>query len=103
MNFDILKAMDLSTLLTIIGALTLGTNIITEIIKQFIPKVPGQILATIIAIALTVAAFFTYASISSLTVEWYMVMAAIICGFFVSYAAQFGFDKLKELINKYKQ
>ena len=34
---------------------------------------------------------------------WYMIAGAVVAGFFVSYAAQFGFDKLKELIKKYKE
>ena len=39
-------------------------------------------------------------------VTWYMVVAAIILGVFVAYAAVFGFDKLKqtlEQINSIKQ
>ena len=29
---------------------------------------------------------------------WYMVVAAVVVGFMVAYAAMFGFDKLKEAI-----
>ena len=52
---------------------------------------------------LTVGAFFAYAAIAEITVAWYMVAGAVVTGFFVSYAAQFGFDKLKELIEKYRK
>lgn len=33
-----------------------------------------------------------------LAVVWYMVVAAVVVGFMVAYAAMFGFDKLKEAI-----
>ena len=93
---------DLSYFLVIIGALTFGTNVITEVIKKLISGFPAQLIAFIVAMALTVAAFFAYACVSGITVEWYMVAGAIVAGFFVSYGAQFGFDKLKETIEKFK-
>ncbi len=96
-----MEFIDVSVLTAIIGVLTLGTNVITEVLKKTIPKIPGQILALVVAMALTLAAFFGYAAITEIAVEWYMVAGAVVAGFFVSYAAQFGFDKLKELIAKY--
>lgn len=92
---------DFTMLISVIGGLTLCTNIITEVVKKMFPKFPAQIFATIIAILLTLAAFFAYVSINAIVVQWYMVLGAVVLGFFVSYAAQFGFDKLKEVIEKY--
>lgn len=92
---------ELTILVAIIGGLTLCTNVITEVIKKAISDFPAQITATIVAMLLTVTAFFAYTSINEIEVMWYMVVGAIVVGFFVSYAAQFGFDKLKEIINKY--
>lgn len=97
-----MNEIDLAAIISIIGALTLATNVITEVIKQSIKNFPAQITALIVAMALTVSAFFAYAAISGIVVTWYMVVAAVVAGFFVSYAAQFGFDKLKELIYKFK-
>lgn len=98
MNGDIL-----SMILFMIGILTLATNVITEVLKRTIRKIPAQITALIVAMALTVGTFFAYASIAEITVMWYMVAGAVVTGFFVSYAAQFGFDKLQELIEKYRK
>lgn len=98
----IVEGIDLSLLLVIIGSLTLCTNVITEVLKRSFENFPAQITALIVAMVLTVSAFFAYAAISGIAVTWYMIVAAVVAGFFVSYAAQFGFDKLKELINKYK-
>lgn len=98
MNGDIL-----SMILFVIGLLTLGTNVITEVLKKTIRKIPAQITALVVAMVLTVGAFFAYAAIAGIAVEWYMVAGAVVTGFFVSYAAQFGFDKLKELIERYSR
>lgn len=98
MNGDLL-----SMILFIIGILTLATNVVTEVLKRTIRKIPAQITALIVAMVLTVGAFFAVAAISGITVVWYMVAGAVVTGFFVSYAAQFGFDKLKELIEKYRK
>lgn len=97
MNFDF------TLLLTAIGALTLGTNVITEVLKRSVANFPAQITATIVAMVLTVGAFFAWTAAAEIAVTRYMIAGAVVAGFFVSYAAQFGFDKLKELIKKCKE
>ncbi|MCM1419658.1 MAG: hypothetical protein NC202_12870 [Roseburia sp.] len=94
------KAFDPSVFIFAVGLLTLGTNVVTEVLKKTIVKIPAQITALVVAMILTVGAFFAYAAIAGIAVTWYMVAGAVVMGFFVSYAAQFGFDKLKELIEK---
>lgn len=94
---------DITILLTIVGALTLATNVITEVLKRSFSNFPAQITATVVAMSMTICAFFAWAKIAEIAVEWYMVAGAVVAGFFVSYAAQFGFDKLKELIKQYKE
>lgn len=102
MKIDILHGFDPSMMIFVIGLLTLGTNVITEVLKKTIRQIPAQITALVVAMVLTVGAFFAYAAIAEIAVAWYMVAGAVVTGFFVSYAAQFGFDKLKELVEKYK-
>jgi len=36
-------------------------------------------------------------------IVWYTVVGAVVLGFFVAYAAMFGFDKLKEAIAQLDQ
>lgn len=101
MEFDLVN---FGWLITVIGGLTLITNIITEVIKKTLSgkaNFPIQIVATVVALIITVVAYFTYISIAGVAVTWYMVVGSVVLGFFVSYAAQFGFDKLKEVIAKY--
>ena len=92
---------DITILISIIGGLVLITNVITEVLKSIFKQLPPQITATVIAIAGTVVAFAGYSSIAGIPTTWWMWVAAIVVGFFVSYGAQFGFDKLKEIIDHY--
>lgn len=98
----IVNGIDLSFLLAVIGALTLCTNVVTEVLKKSLRNFPAQITAFFVAMVLTVGAFLAYAAIVDLVIEWYMFAGAVVAGFFVSYGAQFGFDKLKEVIGKFK-
>lgn len=90
---------DWSVILSIVGVLVIVTNIIVQVVKKVTwDKLPTNILATLVAIVLTLGAFFAYCQIEGITVVWYMVAVAVVLGFFVAYAAMFGFDKLKEAI-----
>ena len=87
---------DWSVILSLVGVLVVITNIIVQMLKKLTwDKLPTNILATLVAIVLTLGAFFAYCQIKSITVVWYMVAAAVVL---VAYAAMFGFDKLKEVI-----
>ncbi len=90
---------DWSVIISIVGVLVVITNIIVQVVKKVTwDKLPTNILATLVAIVLTLGAFFAYCQIEGITVVWYMIAAAVVLGFFVAYAAMFGFDKLKEAI-----
>ena len=95
---------DTGILISIIGALVIVTNIITEVFKKLLPeKFPTNITATLISMILTLISFFAYTSYKNISVEWYYVVATVIVGFMVAYAAMFGFDKLKQLISQINQ
>jgi len=88
-----------SAILSLIGVLVVLTNIIVQVLKKLTwDKLPTNILAVIIAMVLTLAAFFAYCQIKCIAIAWYMAVAAIVLGFLVAYAAMFGFDKLKEAL-----
>lgn len=95
---------NLATLIAIIGILVALTNIIVEVMKKVTwNKIPTNLLAVLVSLALTLVAFFAWTSYSGMTIVWYMVAAAIVVGFMVAYAAMFGFDKLKEMLTSLKQ
>ena len=83
---------------TAFGVLVILTNALTELFKSMFKALPVQLTATMIAIVLTMVSAFAYISINSIKIEWYYIVGALIAGFFVSYTAQFGYDKAKEII-----
>ena len=85
--------MNISALMVTIGVLVVLTNIIVEVLKKMTwDKVPTNILAILVALALTLVAFFAWAAWAGITVAWYYVAGAVVLGFLVAYAAMFGFD-----------
>lgn len=91
--------LSLSTILTIVGILVVLTNIVVQVLKKATwAKLPTSILAITVSMVLTLVTFFAYCQIKAIAVVWYMVIAAVVMGFLVAYAAMFGFDKLKETL-----
>lgn len=96
--------MNISALMVTIGVLVVLTNIIVEVLKKMTwDKVPTNILAILVALALTLVAFFAWATYTGTAVLWYYVAAVVVVGFLVAYAAMFGFDKLKEALGKIQE
>lgn len=91
---------DIAVFLPVIGVLVALVNVITQVLKKATWDVmPTNILVLVISIVLTLMAFFAYVQIKAIAVAWYMVVAAVVMGFLVAYAAMFGFDKLKEVLD----
>lgn len=88
-----------TTLIAIIGVLVGLVNIVTQVIKKITwDKIPSSLLAFIVSEALTILAFFAYMAYFNYPILWYYIVAAVIVGFMVTFAAMFGFDKLKEIM-----
>lgn len=93
----------ISMILALVFGLMVVTNIITEVIKKLTwDKIPTNILVVIVSEFLTLAAGAAYAQIKDIAIVWYLVVAAIIVGIFVSYAAMFGFDKFRQVAEQIK-
>lgn len=90
-----------SMVISVIGVLVVLTNIIVQVLKKVTwGKLPTNILAVAVSMVLTLVAFFAYCQIKAVAVVWYMVVATVVLGFMVAYAAMFGFDKLKEALTQ---
>ena len=87
-----------SIIITTFGVLVVLTTALTQLFKAMFSKLPPQITATVIALILTVCAVFAYLTISGITPEWYYIVGAVVGGLFVSYTAQFGYDKFDEIL-----
>lgn len=87
--------------LPVVLVLMVVTNIIVEVLKKLTwGKLPTNILAFAVAMAVTLLAFFATCQIMAVAVTWYMVVAAVVLGVFVAYAAMFGFDKLRQTLEQ---
>lgn len=92
--------MELSVIIAIIGVLVALTNVIVEVAKKATwNKLPTNILALIVGEVLTIGTGIAYFQIKDIAIVWYMIAALVVAGFMVAYAAMFGFDKLREIMN----
>lgn len=97
MDFSVV---DISVLITVLGVLVALTNIIVEVLKKVTyDKLPTNVVAVLVAIVLTILAGLALFQIKRIAVTWYLILALAVLGFMVAYAAMFGFDKLKEIMN----
>ena len=85
-----------------VGAFMVFTvNPITEVLKGLMwQKLPTKILAFLVAMTVTLLAFFAFCQIMGIRIAWYMIVGAVVLGIFVAYAAMYGFDKLKQTIEQ---
>ena len=84
-----------------VAVATVLVNIIVEVLKKITwDLIPTNLLAFIVAEPITLLAFFAICQVRGIPVVWYMVAAAVVLGLIVAYAAMFGFDKLRELIEQ---
>ena len=92
---------DIPVLLTVIGVLTVLTNIVVEVLKKLTYNfIPTQFLAVAVAMGLTWAAFMWYVLMYNILTVWIYYVAVVVVGFMVAYAAMFGFDTLKNALSK---
>ena len=88
----------ISQVLAIVGGLTILVNIITEVMKNVIPALSSSKNINVFVVALsevlTLISGIAYFSTKGAGVDWIMVIAMIVVGFLVAYAAMFGYDKL---------
>ena len=72
-----------------------------ETLIQNIPVAAALVLPVVLVLmVVTLLAFFAACQIASVAVTWYMVVAAVVLGVFVAYAAMFGFDKLRQTLEQ---
>jgi len=95
----IMENLNIATLLSLVGVLVVVVNIITQVLKKVTwDKLPTNVMAVVISMVVTLLAFFAYCQINSVAITWYLVAGAVVLGFLVAYAAMFGFDKLREVV-----
>ena len=92
----------IAEILSVIGALMIVVNLVTEIAKKIGLK-KTNLFVVILSEVLTLICFFAYVDIKQISIEWYFVAGAVFVGLAVAYAAMFGYDKLKQAILQIKE
>ena len=92
----------IAEILSVVGALMIIVNLITEIAKKLGLK-KTNLFVTILSEVLTLICFFAYVDIKQISIEWYFIVGAVFVGLAVAYAAMFGYDKLKQAILQIKE
>lgn len=91
-----------SSILIVLAALVFGVNIIVEVVKNCFTRIPTTLLATAVSLGVTLTAFLVWAAHTEFPVAWYHIAGVLMLGMFVAYAAMFGFDKFKQVLEKLK-
>lgn len=89
-----------SIILGILFAFSIAVNLIVEVVKRLVPKVPTDLVVFVVSIALTVLALFILAEVLTITVMWHYAVGAVFMGFIVAYIAMNDFDKFTALWNR---
>lgn len=92
-----------SIILAVVAALTVTTTLIVEVVKGLFAKVPTNFVAVVVSLTLTIVGMSVACSMLQVPILWYYVVGAVVLGFFVAYAAMFGFDKFKAAFEKLKE
>lgn len=89
----------------VIGCLATLVSVITQVTKdfKFLKKIHTSLQVTVLSIVLTVITYMAYISHYNISIEWYMIVGAIIGGFIVAFVSMFGWEKLSELYKKHKK
>lgn len=82
-----------SILLAVVFCLVTIVQLITEVIKRLLPKIPTDLVVIALSITLTVLTLIIFVTVMEINVMWYYVVGAVVLGIVVSYAAMFGWDK----------
>lgn len=96
---------DMTLIIAIISVLAFMVSVITQVFKGVgvLSKVPTDILVFVLSIGLTVTAFIAYMQYIQQTILWYMIIASILAGFVVAFVAMYGWEKLSDLWNRFKE
>lgn len=88
-------------LLSVVLGLTLATNIVVQVLKGLLyDLIPTNLLACIVAVAVTILAGFAIWSYFRFPITGWMIVALIALCFIVAFAAMFGYDKLVQMFQQ---
>ena len=88
-----------------IGVIALICSIITELTKNigFLAKVPTVLQVIVTAVVLSVVEYCAQCAATGDTILWYLLAARTITGVIAAFVATYGWDRLHELVLRFKK
>lgn len=93
-------------IISLLGLLAFGVNIIVEMIKEVGPlkNIPTQSVAIVVSFIVCILGSILYINFAGIQIGLGVLMSSIILGTFpVAYIAMFGFDTFKNLYEKFNK
>lgn len=96
--------MEITVILGVVGFLAFIINVITQLTKEigFLSRIPTSLQVIVTSLIICLLAYFGYSAYSDLTIQWYYVVGTIVGSFIVSYISMYGFEKLKEIYDRFR-
>lgn len=95
----------LTQIIFYVGLLTLAVNVITEVLKKIFVledgSHAGELICFVVSLVVTLFAVIGYCIAHNIAITIFVIIGGIFGAFFVCYAGMFGYDKLKEVVEKY--
>lgn len=90
------------TLVSVVGVLAFFMTIVTQLTKDFIPKViPTKLYVLLLSLVVTVAGILCFLQYKNIEIKFYIVVGAIALGFIVAFIATYGWEEFKELKDRF--
>lgn len=96
--------MEITAILGVVGLLAFIINVITQLTKEigFLSRIPTALQVIVTSLIICLLAYFGYSTYAELAIQWYYIVATIIGSFIVAYVSMYGFEKLKEIYNRFR-
>lgn len=96
--------MEITAILGVVGFLAFIINIITQLTKEigFLSRIPTALQVIVTSLIICLLVYFGYSTYAELTIQWYYIVATIIGSFLISYVSMYGFEKLKEIYDRFR-
>lgn len=88
-----------------IGVLAFIVSIITELTKNigFLARLPTVLQVVVTAVVLSEVSYCAQCAATGNPILWYIMAARVITGIIAAFVATYGWDKLHELVLRFKQ
>lgn len=90
------------TVVSIVGILAFFVALVTQLTKDFIPKViPTKLYVIIISLVVTLVGVVSLLQYKEIPIKFYYLVGSVVLGFIVAFISNYGWDEFKELKDRF--